>query len=141
MQSKYIASLPDGFYDSISSPVKTMDILKTHAKDSKVMPVIDLQNIFLRLLLIGQRRGMELEPLFSYELCAVPPALIDEQGCLRKSSKSGLTERLSVSDASPTIADVVIVDVSQLFYHSVATLRQCFRSNNLHTESSEELSR
>ena len=50
---------------------------------------------------------------------AVPPALIDEQGCLRKSSKSGLTERLSVPDASPTIADVVIVDVSQLFYHIV----------------------
>ena len=58
---------------------------------------------------------MELEPLFAYELCAVPPALIDEHGCLRKSSKSGLMKHLSVLDASPAIADVVIVDVSQPF--------------------------
>ena len=62
-----------------------MNILKTHAKDTKVMPVIDLQNIFLQLLMIGQWRGMELEPPFAYVLRAVPPALIDEHGCLRKS--------------------------------------------------------
>ena len=53
MESKYITSLCNGFYNSISSPIKTMDILKTHAKHTKVMPVIDLQNIFLRLLMIG----------------------------------------------------------------------------------------
>ena len=83
------------------------------------MPVIDLQNIFLRLLMIGQWRGMELETLFAYVLCAVPPALIDKHGCLPKSSKSELMKHLSVLDASPAIAVVVIVDVSQLFYHIV----------------------
>ena len=124
MESKYIASLPDKIttslpYNSISSPINTMDMLKTHAKDTKVLPVIDLQNIFLRLLMIGQWRGMELEPLFAYVLCAVPPALIDKHGCLRKSSKSGLMKRLGVLDASPAMVDVVIVDVSQLFYHIV----------------------
>ena len=119
MVSKYIASLSGGFYNSISSPINTMNILKTHARDTKVLPVIDLQNIFLRLLMIGQWRGMELEPLFAYELCAVPPALIDEHGCLRKSSKSGLVKRLGVLDASTAIVDVVIVDVPQLFYHIV----------------------
>ena len=63
---------------------------------------------------------MELEPLFAYVLCAVPPALIDEHGCLRKSSKSELMKRLGVLDASPAMVDVVIVDVSQqLFYHIV----------------------
>ena len=96
-----------------------MNILKAHAKDTKVLPVIDLQNIFLRLLMIGQWRGMELEPLFAYELRALPPALIDKHGCLRKPSKSGLMKRLGVLDASPAIVDVVIVDVPQLFYHIV----------------------
>ena len=124
MESKYIASIPDGFYISINSPIKTMDIHKTHAKDTKVMPVIDLQNISLRLLTIGQWRGMELEPLFAYELCALPPALIDKHGCLPKSSKSELMKHLSVLDASPAIAVVVIVDVSQLFYHIVWSDRE-----------------
>ena len=119
MESKYIASLPDKIttslpYNSISSPINTMNILKAHAKDTKVLPVIDLQNIFLRLLMIGQGRGMELEPLFAYELCAVPPALIDEHGCLRKSSKSAVMKRLGVLDASPAIADVVIVNVDNV---------------------------
>ena len=48
---------------------------------------------------------MKLEPLFAYVLCAVPPALIDVD--------------FGVLDASPAMADVVIVDVSQLFYHIV----------------------
>ena len=96
-----------------------MSLKMSHAKDTKVMPVIDLQNIILRLLMIGQWRGMELEPLFAYVLCAVPPALIDKHGCLRKPSKSGLMKRLGVLDASPAIVDVVIVDVPQLFYHIV----------------------
>ena len=96
-----------------------MDLLKTHAKDIKVMTLIDLQNLFLRLLMIGQWRGIELEPLFIYGLCAVPSALIDEHGCLRKSSKSELIKRLGVLEASSAIADIFIVDVSQLFYHMV----------------------
>ena len=90
--------------------------LKTHAKDTKVKPEIDLQNIFLRLLMIGQWREMELEPLFAYELCAVPPAPIDEHGCLHKSCKSGLMKRLGVLDASPATADV-----SWLMFHSCST--------------------
>ena len=32
MQSKYIASLPDGFYNPISSPIKTMYALKKKTK-------------------------------------------------------------------------------------------------------------
>ena len=80
------------------------------------MPVIDLQNIFLQLLMIGQWRGMELEPVFAYELRAVPPAL-DDKRCLRKSSKSGLMKRLGVLGASPAIADV-----SLLMFHSCSTI-------------------
>ena len=38
--------------------------------------------IFLRLLLVGQQREMELLSIFGYELCAVPPSLVDEYGCI-----------------------------------------------------------
>ena len=69
--------------------------------------------------MIGQQRQVELGPLFAYELCAVPAALIDENGCLRKGNKSGLVKRLGVVEISPKSADTVIVDVSQLFYHIV----------------------
>ena len=118
MQSKYIASLPDGFYNPISSPIKTMYALKKKTKGN-VRPVIDLENIFLRLLMIGQKRQMELGPLFAYELCAVPSSLIDEHGCLRKSKKSGLVKRLGVLETLPIAPEILIVDVSQLFYHMV----------------------
>jgi hypothetical protein len=121
MESKYIASLPDGFYNHISSPIKTMSVLKKQAKGSKVRPVIDLENVFLRLLMIGQRRKMELRPLFVYELCSVPSSLIVEHSCLCKASKSGLVKRIGVLEIKPTAADIVIVDVSQLFYRIVWT--------------------
>jgi hypothetical protein len=119
MSSKFISGLPDGFFDPISTPIKTMNILRKHFKGDKVMPVIDLENIFLRLLLIGQRRQIDLESLFSYELCSVPPSLIDEHGCLRKGNKSMLVKRLSVVDISPAAAEILIVDISQLFYQIV----------------------
>ena len=61
MESRYRASLPEGFFNTISSPIKTMSTLKSNGKGNNV---IDLQNIFLRLVMIGQRRKMELEPLF-----------------------------------------------------------------------------
>ncbi|KAH3748406.1 hypothetical protein DPMN_182851 [Dreissena polymorpha] len=69
--------------------------------------------------MIGQKRQVDLEQLFAYELCAVPCALIDGFGCLRKSSKSALVKRLRVVDIAPRAANTVIVDVSQLFYHMV----------------------
>ena len=96
-----------------------MFVLKGQAKGAKSRTVIDLETIFLRLLMIGQQQKIKLGPLFAYELCAVPPALIDEQECLRKGNKSGLVKRLGVVDIYPKSADTLIVDVSQLFYHMV----------------------
>ena len=76
---------------------------------------------------------LNLEPLFAYELCVVPPALIDEHGCLRKSSKSGLMKRSKcVLDVSPAIA---------VLPHSVTTRRQCFKLYDPHRESPESLPR
>lgn len=119
MERDFIANLPKGFFNAISSPIKTMFTDKGQSKSASNRPTVDLETIFLRLLMIGQQRNIELRPLFAYELCAVPPALIDAQGCLRKGNKSGLVKRLGVVDISPSHADTVIVDVSQLFYHMV----------------------
>ena len=120
MERQFIASLPEGFYNPISSPVVSMCISKKNIKDKKLSStVIDMESIFLRLLMIGQQRQMEIEPLFSYELCAVPPSLIDEHRCLRKGNKSDLVKRLGVPQTAPSAAEAIIVDVSQLFYHIV----------------------
>ena len=96
-----------------------MSALKSDVMGNKAKSVIYLQNIFLRLVMIGQRRKMEPDPLFDYALCSVPSSLIDEHDCLRKWNKSGLVKRLGVLEILPVLADIVIVDVSQLIYHIV----------------------
>ena len=81
--------------------------------------VFDLEFIFLRLLLFGQQREMELLPIFGYELCAVPPSLVDEYDCLRKRNKAVLMHRLGlgVKRCQLQRPDVVIVDTQQLLYN------------------------
>ena len=86
MVTDFRKSLPAGFHTKISSPVKTMEKLKHGIKIGDQV-VFDLESIFLRLLLVGQQREMELLPIFGYELCAVPPSLVYEYGCLRKETR------------------------------------------------------
>ena len=72
----YSSSLPGGFHAPISCPIKTMgDAMKSKRNPGK--PAIDLENIFVRLMMIGQRRHIELGPLLDYELSAVPASLVD----------------------------------------------------------------
>jgi len=37
----------------------------------------DLETIFLRLLMVGQKRQLQLAPIFQYELCTTPQSLND----------------------------------------------------------------
>ena len=57
--------------------------------------------------------------MFPYELCAVPPSLINVYGCLRKGNKSVLCNRLGVVQVDPSTPDVVTVDMQQMLYHIV----------------------
>ena len=66
---------------------------------------------------------MELAPIFQYELCPVPPSLIDEYDTLRKRSKAPLVHDLCMKTKPTLLHDVTIVDVSQLLYHIVWPLR------------------
>ena len=81
--------------------------------------IFDLETIFLRLLTVGQQCNMRLAPIFQYELCPIPPSLIDEYGFLRKGSKVPLARKLCVKARQPMLPEVTIVDMSQLLYHIV----------------------
>ena len=102
-------SLPESFTSQSKKEVKTMQVLKKGLK----------QAIFVRFILIGQKRGIDLLQIFAHELCQVPASLIDDYGCLRKGNKAALVKRISVVSDCPLMPDVVLVDASQLLYHIV----------------------
>ena len=93
MEREYIASLTNGFFNASSGPITTMSVSKKQVKDKQFRLVIVLESIFLQLLMIGQQRQMEIEPVFACELCAVP-SLIDEHRCLRKATSQTLSNVL-----------------------------------------------
>ena len=68
---------------------------------------------------MGQQRSIDIADVFQFELSPVPPALIDEYGCLRKGDKAVLVKSISVSVMTPSAPDVVLVDGGQLLYHVV----------------------
>ncbi len=81
--------------------------------------LFELEAIFNRLLVVGQHRQLQLTTIFQYEMCAVPPSLIDDYGCLRKGNKSVHCNRLGIVQVDPSTPDVVIVDMQQMLYHIV----------------------
>lgn len=48
--------------------------------------VYDVENLYARMLIIFQKRELDLENVFSHELSPVPSALFDEYGDMRESS-------------------------------------------------------
>ena len=46
--------------------------------------IFDIDTPFVRLLVVGQQRGVEVPYIVQYELIHVPPSFIDMFGCLRK---------------------------------------------------------
>ena len=82
-------------------------------------PVYDLDAFFGRLLIVGQKRDISIADLFNYELAPVPPSLINDYGCLRKSDKSILVRKLGLTIASPSDPDILLIEWNQLLYHVV----------------------
>ena len=87
-----------------------MESLKK-AVNVKRKAIYGIEILFSRLLVVGQQR--------SIDMANVPPALIDEYGCLRKGDKAVLVKSISVSVMTPSAPDVVLVDGGQLLYHVV----------------------
>ena len=118
MAGSFRNTLPNGFQGKISNQVKTMEQLK-RGINVNGKTIFDLEAIFIRLLVVGQHRQLQLTTILQYELCAVPPSLIYEYGCLRKGNKSVLCNRLGVVQVDPSTPDVVIVDMQHMLYHIV----------------------
>ncbi|KAK2165534.1 hypothetical protein NP493_1362g01042 [Ridgeia piscesae] len=83
-----------------------MDLLKK-AVTVKGNAIYDIETLFSRLLVVGQQRSIDIADVFQFELNPVPPALIDEYGCLKKGDKAVLVKSLSVSVTTPCAPDVV----------------------------------
>ena len=118
MRDYLIASYPGGFHHTISSKVKTMQRMKWKATvNSK--PVYDLDAFFGRLLIVGQKGDISIADLFNYELAPVPPSLMNDYGCLRKSDKSILVRKLGSTIASPSDPDILLIYGNRRLYHVV----------------------
>ena len=112
------ASLSSEFHKTIKKKVKTMELLMK-AVTVKWKAIYDIETLFSRLLVMRQQRSIDTADVFQFELSPVPPALIDEYGCLRKGDKAVLVKTLSVSVMTPCAPNVVLVDAGQLLYHVV----------------------
>ena len=62
--------------------MKTAAMMKVVMVNGKA--IFDIETPFVRLLVVGQQRGVEMPDIVQYELCHVPPSFIDMFGCLRK---------------------------------------------------------
>ena len=79
--------------------------------------MFDAESIFLRIPIVGQQRQLQLAPIFSYELRAVPLSYMVEFGCLRLGNRAALVNRLGIKLSRHRSPDIVIVDGQQLLYH------------------------
>ena len=95
-----------------------MESLKK-AVNVKRKAIYDIETLFSRLLVVGQQRSIDITDVFQFELSPVPPALIDEYGCLRKGDKAVLVKSISVSVMTPSSPHMVLVDGAKLLYHVV----------------------
>ena len=93
MTAEFTAKLPDGFYVPLKKVMKKLKL-----GDSSIY---DMEKLYARLLIVSQKRDVELSDLFEYELAPVPNALFDDYGDMRKGSKSVLVWAIR-SGPSPT---------------------------------------
>ena len=115
---QFSASLSSEFHKTIKKKVKAMELLKK-AVTVNGKAIHDIETLFSRLLVVGQQRSVDIADVFQFELSPVPPALIDEYGCLRKGDKAVLVKSLSVSVTTPCAPNVLLVDAGQHLYHVV----------------------
>lgn len=80
----------------------------------------DMEKLYGRLLVISQKRDIDLAELFEYELAPLPSSLFDEYGDMRKSTKAILVKKLAVS-ATATLGpvDAELVDGNEAIYHKL----------------------
>ena len=71
MLSKFKAKLPSGFHQSIRKEVITMENTKKSMKLGDTA-MYDPERLYARMLIVSQKRDLNLKDVFSHELCPVP---------------------------------------------------------------------
>ncbi|MES9884700.1 MAG: hypothetical protein ABW185_27970 [Sedimenticola sp.] len=122
---------PTGFYNAIHAKVVTMETMKRGVKVGD-KTVYDMEKLYARLLILSQRRDVSLDKLLCFELAPLPPALFDDYGSMRKSSKSQLLHRLAVWSEDTSVPDAEVVDGNEMLYHitwpKIGTVRSLLQS-------------
>ena len=71
-----------------------MNKVKVCKTKDKVIEVTASTDIFSKIAIIAQTRSIDLQPLFSYPLGAVPLSLAQPDGTLNKTNKATLLHKL-----------------------------------------------
>ena len=116
--NEFYNKLPGGFHDTLSLPVITMAVTSM-SKGKNKQVILSLETMCLNILTVGQQRKVSVKCMLKAELCSHPPNIIDKYGSLRKSTKAIIVKKLGVGCLSVDTPDIVLIDTSQLFYHSV----------------------
>ena len=66
--------------------------------------VYDHEHLYVRMLIVLQKRDLNLKDVFSHELCPVPSALFDDYGDMRKSSEAALVSKVAKFCEKPPAA-------------------------------------
>ena len=111
-------SLPDGFYDTISGKVKTMDDGRKGVKAGKKI-VLDPEVIYVRALALRHiNPDSDFEKLLVYELAPYPTSIFNEKGAMRPcNQKLKLMTGLKIEVAARTVGkpDAFFLDGCTIF--------------------------
>ncbi|KAI9536072.1 hypothetical protein NQZ68_037037 [Dissostichus eleginoides] len=118
MLEQFEMTWPEGFYNTISSKVKTMATTTKSITigDSKMY---DLNVIYSRTIaLFSSDRDVDVKDVLAYELAPVPTAIFTEDGMRICKAKSTLKKSLQVevSRRNAGDADVTVIDGSALLW-------------------------
>ena len=95
-----------------------METLKKKCTDKKThVYIYDMEKLYGRLLEISQKRDVTLERLLPFELAPLPPALFDDYGDPRKSTKLPLLHKLADWNEKTSEPDFVVMDGNEMLYH------------------------
>jgi len=89
--------------------IKTFaDMRKPLPTDKQKKLMCSTEVLFRRLLSVSKTRDIDLQKVLEHELAAVPPALFNDDGTMRKTNKSDLAKKLeSVCAEVPTLPKVL----------------------------------
>ena len=117
MAARFTKGIPLRFYAPIKKQVISMEVVKKKVKIGNV-DIYDMEKLYARLLVISQKRNIDLAGVFEYELSPVPSSLFDKYGDMRKGTKSTIIQKYAVfSESLSEPVDLELIDGNESLYH------------------------